>query len=96
MKSLFIKIKNIIVNPLKGEIKEIKKLKPTEEDYKQGERIALVTIMTLTAMGIPMSAFSEEIIAKAAAYALRDLKDGLEYEERLIVKRIVNEIKANR
>lgn len=96
MKSLFIKIKNIIVNPLKGEMKEIKKLKPTEDDYRQGERIALVTIMTLTAMGIPMSAFSEEIIAKAAAYALRDLKDGLEYEERLIVKRIVNEIKANR
>lgn len=95
-KNIFARVKDIFVKPMKAEIKEIVNLKPTEEDREQGKRLAILAVAALSAMGVPLSAFGTEIIAVAMTYGLRDMKDGLECHEKLIVSRIVKEIKEGR
>lgn len=96
MKEFWKDLKRICFNPIKEEVKEIKNLVPTEEDREQGKKLAFIAVAALSGMGVPLSAFGTEIIAKAMAYGIRDLKDGLECHEKLIVARIIKEIKEGR
>ncbi len=93
MKEFLRRLKGILVNPVKEEIKEIKSLVVTEEDRKQGKKLAVLAVASLTAMGVPISALGTEVIAVAMAYGVRDLKDGLETHDKLIISRIIKEIK---
>ncbi|MCM1324131.1 MAG: hypothetical protein NC218_08210 [Acetobacter sp.] len=78
---------------IKDEIDEIKELVPTEEDYQQGEKIAVVAAAAMASMGVPVAALGTKIMAKAFAYGIRDMKDGIEDNDKLIVARIINELK---
>lgn len=78
---------------IKGEVEEIITLKPTQEDFEQGEKLAVLAVSALAAMGIPMAAIGTKIIAKALAYGIRDLKDGIEDRNKLIISRVIEEMK---
>lgn len=86
----------ITKNVVKGEATEIANLKPTEDDYSQGKRMAVVTIAVMASMGIPIAAAAEPVIAKVFAYGIRDLRDGIEDNNKLIISRVINEIKASK
>lgn len=92
----FSKIFKIGKNVVKGEVQEIVNLKPTEEDYKQGEQLATVAAGALAAMGIPIPAVGITIIGKAFAYGIRDIRDGVEEPNKLIIGRIIEEIKGEK
>lgn len=77
---------------LKSEIEEIKNLKVTEEDTAQANRISVLIAAGMAAVGIPCGALSQQIMARIIAYALRDIKDGVEVHDKLIIKRVINEI----
>ena len=89
------KIKTVLrinKNVLKSEIEEIKSLKITEEDTTQANKISALIVTGLAAAGIPCGALSQQIMARIIAYALRDIKDGVEVHDKLIIKRVINEI----
>lgn len=92
----FSKIFKIGKNVVKAEVQEIVNLKPTEEDYKQGEQLATVAAGALAAMGIPIPAVGITIIGKAFAYGIRDIRDGVEEPNKLIIGRIIEEIKGEK
>ena len=77
---------------LKSEIEEIKSLKITEEDTTQANKISALIVTGMAAAGIPCGALSQQIMARIIAYALRDIKDGVEVHDKLIIKRVINEI----
>lgn len=80
-----------------GEIEEISQLKITEEDEEQARHLSLLIAAGLAACGIPCGALSQKIMASVLSYALRDIKDGIEVHDKLIIGRIVNEYnKENR
>lgn len=85
------KIFEINHNVISGEIEEIKELEVTEEDKEQGKELAVLVAATLIGCGIPCGALSQNIMAEVLAYAIRDLKDGVEVHDKLIIGRIVNE-----
>lgn len=96
---MFEKLKNIFkINHrvVKGEIEEICQLNITQEDEEQAEQLAVLVAAGLAACGIPVGVLGQKIIARVLAYALRDLKDGVETPDKLIIKRVVNEIKAEK
>ena len=72
---------------------EIVNLKPTEQDFKQGQELAVIVVAVLAANGIPMSTNSRIIIGKTLAFLVRDIKDGVDDTDKLFISRIVNEIK---
>ena len=80
-------------NALKSEIEEIKSLKITEEDTTQANKISALIVAGMAAAGIPCGALSQQIMARIIAYALRDIKDGVEVHDKLIIKRVINEIR---
>ena len=93
--SLIDKIKTVLrinKNVLKSEIEEIKSLKITEEDTTQANKISALIVTGMAAAGIPCGALSQQIMARIIAYALRDIKDGVEVHDKLIIKRVINEI----
>ena len=81
-----------LVGAAKEEIKEIKDLNLTEVDQLQGDVIASIAITAMVSMGIPVTATMREIIKTAAAYAIRDFKEGYTNPEKLIVVRVINKI----
>lgn len=83
----------ILFNVAKDEVQEIRELKPTEEDYAQGETVGALSIAVMGSMGIPTAAIEQDIITKVCAYALRDLKDGVKSDNKLIIHRVINEIR---
>ncbi|MBP5596350.1 MAG: hypothetical protein J6Y02_13265 [Pseudobutyrivibrio sp.] len=85
-------IPKAVVAATKEEIKEIKDLNLTEVDQLQGDIIASVAITAMASMGIPASATMREIIKTAAAYTIRDFKEGYTNPEKLIVTRVINKI----
>lgn len=85
------KIIRIHRNVAVDEIKEIQQLKITEEDKEQAKHLAILIAAGLASCGIPCGVLSQKIIADILAYALRDLKDGIEVHDKLIIGRIVNE-----
>lgn len=92
----FLKVFKIGKNVVKGEVQEIVNLKPTEDDYKQGEQLATVAAGALATMGIPIPAVGITIIGKAFAYGIRDIRDGVEEPDKLIIGRIIEEIKGEK
>lgn len=80
-------------NVVKGEVDEIKKLTPTEEDYAQGEVLATTAVTVMSSMGIGCSVMAHKIMAKVFAYGIRDIKDGVKDNKKLIIGRVIEEIK---
>lgn len=93
MNNFIKKIKRICFKPVKDEIKEIVNIKPTDEDFEQGKRLAVIVVAVLTANGIPMSTKSTELIGQALAYLVRDVKDGVDDHNKLFIQRVISEIK---
>lgn len=81
-----------LVGAAKEEIKEIKDLNLTEVDQLQGDVIASIAITAMASMGIPVTATMREIIKTAAAYAIRDFKEGYTNPEKLIIMRVINKV----
>lgn len=87
------KIGSIFVKVTKDEVNEIKNLKVTDEDKVQAEQLASIVHQVCLAYGIPISSSVQRIIAKCGAYVIRDVKDGVKAPEKLIIGRIINEVK---
>lgn len=86
------KVLKINSNVVKGELEEIRNLSPTEEDYAQGEALADIAITAMTSMGLGYTLLGKKIIAKVFAYGIRDIKDGIEDNQKLIIGRVIDEI----
>lgn len=86
------KVLKINSNVVKGELEEIRNLSPTEEDYTQGEALADVAITAMASMGLGHTLLGKTIIAKVFAYGIRDIKDGIEDNQKLIIGRVIDEI----
>lgn len=80
-------------NVIKGEFEEIQNLTPTEEDYKQGEAMADAAVAAMTSVGLGYTLLGKRIIAKVFAYGIRDIKDGIEDNSKLIIGRVIEEIR---
>lgn len=96
MKDFLKKFFRISKKVIKDEVKEIKDLKPTEEDYAQGEQLANAAILAMSSFGLPYSILSKEIMKKVFAYGIRDIKDGVQDNSKLIMGRVIDEINAER
>lgn len=96
MKDFFRKVLRIGKKVIKDEVEEIKELKPTEEDYTQGEQLANAAILAMSSFGLPYSILSKEIMKKVFAYGIRDIKDGVQDNSKLIMRRVIDEINAER
>ena len=79
---------------IKGEITEIVNLSLTDEDKAQGKAAAILAVAALTACGVPLGALGQPVLEKVLAYAIRDVKDGIETPNKLIIGRIIEEVKA--
>lgn len=80
-------------NVISGEVDEILHLNPTEEDKAQGKVAAALAITALASCGVPLGALGTPVLEKVFTYVIRDVKDGVSTPEKLIVGRIVKEIK---
>lgn len=80
-------------NVIKGEVDEILHLQPTDEDKAQGKAAAALAITALASCGVPLGALGAPVLEKVFTYVIRDIKDGASTPEKLIVGRIVTEIK---
>lgn len=89
------KILHIFGNVAKEEIKEIKDITPSEEQREKGRVVAVIAIAALSSMGIPIAGVAEPIIAKVFAYGIADLEAGIEDNEKLIVQRVLEELKKS-
>lgn len=90
------KLKNffkINKNVIKGEIDEVKNLQLTDEDKAQGKAAAVLVASTMAACGFPLGAAATPVLEKVLAYVIRDAKEGVETPEKLIVGRIIKEVK---
>ena len=96
MKNFLKKFFKISKKVIKDEVEEIRELKPTEEDYAQGERLANAAILAMSSFGLPYSILSRQIMKKVFAYGIRDIRDGIQDNSKLIMRRVINEINAER
>lgn len=96
MKDFLRKLFKISKKVVKDEVEEIKELKPTEEDYAQGEQLANAAILAMSSFGLPYSILSKEIMKKVFAYGIRDIRDGIQDNSKLIMRRVIDEINAER
>lgn len=94
MTNIFKNICRVVRNTIKGEVQEIKELVITDEDKKQGKQLASIVHSICLVYGIPISTSVQKVIAKAGAYVVRDVKDGAKSPEKLIIGRIIGEMKA--
>lgn len=78
----------------KAEVKEIISLRPTDKDREQGAKVAAIAVATLAACGVPCGAAATPILEKVFAYCIRDIKDGVDDNEKLLLARIIKEVKA--
>lgn len=79
---------------VKDEIKEIKYLEPTEEDYEQARRLAALCAAAMVAGGLPMGVLATKVLERVLAYGIRDLKDGVADRKKLIIERVFTELRA--
>lgn len=96
MKNFLRKLFKISKKVIKDEVEEIKELKPTEEDYAQGEQLANAAILAMSSFGLPYSILSKEIMKKVFAYGIRDIRDGIQDNSKLLMRRVIDEINAER
>ena len=80
-------------NVIRGEVKEVLSLQLTDEDKAQGKAAAALAITALASCGVPLGALGQPILEKVFAYVIRDVKDGVETPEKLIIGRIIAEVK---
>lgn len=85
-----------VAEAVKDEIQEVKDLNLTEADKLLGDTIATVATTVMTTYGIPCSDVQKQIISKAAAYAIRDFKEGCTNPDKLIVMRVCNKLHEER
>lgn len=78
---------------MQEEIEEVKTLNITKEDEEQATKIANLAADVMMAYGVPVGGVGRAIMKKAIAYGLRDIKDGVKAPDKLIIKRILNELK---
>lgn len=88
------KLLRINHNVIHGEVQEVLSLRLTEEDKAQGKAAAVLAVAALAACGVPLGTLGQPVLEKVLAYAIRDLKDGVETPNKLIIGRIIEEIKA--
>lgn len=81
---------------IRDEVEEIKNLIPTEEDATQGKAVAVLAQSALAAMGIPTGVIAQKVLAKVFTYAIRDIKDGAKDPNKLIIGRVIDEVKAEK
>ena len=80
---------------IREEIDEVKSLVITEDDTAQAKAMRRVIVAAANAYGVPVPEQVQEILDKALAHILRDAKDGLKTPEKLLIKRIINNIKED-
>ena len=90
---MFKKILKALGVAIKEEVKEIKNLELTNEDKEQGDKVAVMVVAALAGVGVPMCALGQKAIARVLAYVIRDVKDGIECQDKLIIARVINELK---
>lgn len=90
---MFKKILKALGVAVKEEVKEIKNLELTDEDKEQGDKVAVMIVAALAGVGVPMCALGQKAIARVLAYVIRDVKDGIECQDKLIIARVINELK---
>jgi hypothetical protein len=78
---------------MKQEIEEVVTLNITKEDEEQASKIANLTADTMMMYGVPVGGVGRAIMKKVIAYSLRDIKDGVNTPDKLIIRRVINEIK---
>ena len=78
---------------MKQEIEEVVTLNITKEDEEQASKIANLTADTMMMYGVPVGGAGRAIMKKVIAYSLRDIKDGVNAPDKLIIKRVINELK---
>lgn len=81
---------------IKDEVNEIKNLDITDEDKAQGKAAAVLVASAMAACGVPMGALGQPVLEKVLPYVIRDAKDGISTPDKLIIKRIVNEVKKEK
>lgn len=78
---------------VKEEIEEVVTLNITKEDEEQASKIANLTADTMMMYGVPVGGAGRAIMKKVIAYSLRDIKDGVNAPDKLIIRRVINELK---
>lgn len=99
MSKIIDKIKTVLrinKNVIKAEVQEVKELVITEEDKAQGKAAATLAVAALAACGVPLGALGQPVLEKVMPYIIRDAKDGVKSPDKLIIGRIVSEVKAER
>lgn len=86
----------ITTSVIAGEIKELKELQVTIEDEEQAANIANMLCATLASMGIPFAIALQPIAKRIIAYSIRDIKDGVEHPQRLIISRVIEEYEKSK
>lgn len=77
----------------KDEIKEVITLEPTKEDFEQGEKLATMAAAVMAGCGVAIPAIGITAMEKTFAYGIRNLKDGVVDNDKLIIVRVINELK---
>lgn len=78
---------------MKQEIEEVVTLNITKEDEEQASKIANLTADAMMMYGVPVGGAGRAIMKKVIAYSLRDIKDGVNAPDKLIIRRVINELK---
>lgn len=77
----------------RDEIEEVINLEPTKEDFEQGEKLAAMAAAVMAGCGVAIPAIGITAIEKSFAYGIRNFKDGVVDNDKLIIVRIINELK---
>lgn len=93
IKSFIESLHSSVKQAAKDEIKEIKELNPTDNQRAKGQAMAVIAVAALGSMGIPIAAVAEPVIAKVFAYGIADLEAGVEDNKKLILQRVLEEMK---
>lgn len=78
------------------EAKEIKDITPTDRQKDASKVMAKGAMLALAGMGIPTTKSTEDVVAKAIAYGLADLKNAREDKSKFLAQRVIEEIKTQR
>ena len=78
---------------MKQEIEEVVTLNITKGDEEQASKITNLTADIMMMYGIPVGGAGRAIMKKVIAYSLRDIKDGVNAPDKLIIRRVINELK---
>lgn len=91
----FKKFFKIGIDVATDEIEEMKDLVITDEDKQQGEIAANLAVAAMGSMGMPCPEIGRRVMIIAFSYVIRNAKDGMEDTDKLIISRIVNEVKES-